>query len=114
MRSTQILTNPTIGAFDVVAELWPHLAMIIYRIYPSNQQLLSRIFYLTMFLELFGTTVETGIVMWLFGTLWKTWALSLKVATPLLHILFSAAQLWGAFIFYKMARQTRRKQDEVV
>ena len=86
--------------------------MIIYRINPTNKLLLSRIFYLTTFLELFGTTVETGIVMWLFGTLWKTWALSLKVATPLLHILFSAAQLWGAFIFYKMARQMRSEHVE--
>ena len=104
------------GAFDVLAELWPHIAMIIYRIYNSNHLLLSRIFYMTMALELFGTIIETAIVMWLFGSLWDKWTLSLKVATPILHVLFSAAQLWGAFIFYKMGKeqQLKCKMDEMV
>ena len=105
-----------IGAFDVLAELWPHIAMIIYRIHNSNHLLLSRIFYATMVLELFGTIIETAIVMWLFGSLWEKWTLSLKVATPILHVLFSAAQVWGAFIFYKMGKeqQLKYKKDEIV
>ncbi|KAK3191684.1 hypothetical protein K4F52_002107 [Lecanicillium sp. MT-2017a] len=102
------------GAFDVIAELWPHLAMIVYRTHASNHLLLSRIFYLTMYLELFGTTAETIIVMWLFGSLWDKWALSLKIATPFLHTLFSAAQLWGAWIFYKLAKEQRRKHEDSI
>lgn len=113
--STPRLTNPSrIGAFDVIAELWPHLAMIVYRTHASNHLLLSRIFYLTMYLELFGTTAETIIVMWLFGSLWDKWALSLKIATPFLHTLFSAAQLWGAWIFYKLAKEQRRKHEDSI
>lgn len=100
------------GAFDVLAELWPHITMIIYRIHNSNFLLLSRIFYMTMALELLGTIIETAIVMWLFGSLWDKWTLSLKIATPILHILFSAAQLWGAFIFYKMGKEMQSKYDK--
>lgn len=101
-----------IGAFDVFAELWPHIAMIIYRIHNSKHLLLARIFYMTMALELLGTILETAIVMWLFGSLWDKWTLSLKVVTPFLHLLFSAAQLWGAWIFYKMAKDQRSKYDQ--
>ncbi|ELR03121.1 hypothetical protein VC83_05684 [Pseudogymnoascus destructans] len=100
------------GAFDVFAELWPHIAMIIYRIHNSNHLLLSRILYTTMALELLGTIIETVIVMWLFGSLWDKWTLSLKVATPILHVLFSAAQLWGALIFYKMGKEQQLKYEK--
>lgn len=83
--------------------------MMVYRVHSDNHQLLAKIFYLTMALELLGTTIETAVVMWLFGSLWDKWALSLKIATPFLHTMFSAAQLWGAWIFYKMAKEQERK-----
>jgi len=34
--------------------------------------------------------------MWLFGSLWNRWELAFKVVTPFLHIVFSAAQIWGS------------------
>ncbi|WPG99376.1 Hypothetical protein R9X50_00219000 [Acrodontium crateriforme] len=106
------------GGFDVVAELWPHIAMIVYRTHANNHRLLAKMFYATMWLELVGTLSETIIVMWLFGSLWDHWSISLKVCTPILHLLFTAAQLWGAWIFRNMANQHRRlinvgeKKDE--
>ncbi|OAA52156.1 hypothetical protein ISF_09320 [Cordyceps fumosorosea ARSEF 2679] len=100
------------GAFDVVAELWPHLAMIIYRTHNDNHRLLARIFYATAILEVVGTTTETIIVMFLFGSLWDKWSLSLKITTPFLHTLFSAAQLWGVWIFYKMGKDQQRKMQK--
>ncbi|KAJ6781880.1 hypothetical protein PWT90_08036 [Aphanocladium album] len=97
------------GAFDVVAELWPHIAMIVYRIHRDNHALLANVFYATAILEVVGTTIETIIVMFLFGSLWNKWSLSLKIATPFLHTLFSAAQLWGVWIFYRMANDQQQK-----
>jgi hypothetical protein len=88
--------------------------MIIYRIHNSKHLLLSQIFYTTMALELVGTALETVIVMWLFGSLWEKWALSLKLVTPFLHLLFSAAQLWGAWIFYKLAKDQRARHDQIL
>lgn len=86
--------------------------MIFYRINSDKHMVLARVFYLTTILEILGTTVETAIVMWLFGSLWEKWTLSLKVATPFLHLLFSAAQLWGAWIFYTMGKQQQTKYRE--
>lgn len=100
------------GAFDVIAELWPHIAMIFYRTHDSNHGFLARLFYATMWLELAGTLVETVVMMALFGLLWQEWSLSLKIATPMLHVLFSCAQLWGAWVFRGLAKEQRRKCTE--
>jgi hypothetical protein len=111
LKHAALLTSYT-GAFDVVAELWPHIAMIFYRTRASDHRFLARLFYATMWLELLGTLVETVVMMVLFGLLWQEWSLSLKVATPLLHVLFSCAQLWGAWIFRGLAKQQERKSTE--
>jgi len=88
--------------------------MILYRAFPDNHWLLERVMLSTSILELLGTTVETAIVMWLFGSLWSRWTLPFKVVTPMLHFLFSCAQLWGAYIFlqlYKSQRQKRKTKE---
>lgn len=97
-----------LGAFDVVAELWPHIAMIYYRTHHDKHKFLAKLFYATMWLELLGTLVETIVMIVLFGLLWQEWSLSLKIATPILHVLFSSAQLWGAWIFFGLAKQQLR------
>ena len=102
-----------IGAFDVLAELWPHISMILYRTHASDHHFLSKIFKATAMLELFGTTTETAVVMWLFGSAWDRWTPSLKIVTPILHVLFSCAQLWGVWIFWQLAKQQRAKSEEV-
>lgn len=107
------------GAFDVVAELWPHIAMILYRLLPaSNDQsvkalkfhaLMSRIFLSVAIMELAGTTLETTLVFWLFASLWDQWTLPFLVVTPILHVLFSCAQLWGAWVFWNLSKKEARK-----
>lgn len=46
--------------------------------------------------------------MWLFGSLWFEWELAFKVVTPMLHVLFAAAQMWGSWVFFKMYRRQCR------
>jgi hypothetical protein len=96
-----------IGAFDVVAEFWPHLAIILYRLYPGRHSLSYRLFIGTMIAELVGTTLETVVVFWLWGSLWDQWTIPFKVVTPILHALFSAAQLFGAWVFWQLARKEK-------
>lgn len=93
------------GAFDVIAEFWPHLAIILYRIYPKDHEFLIKVFRAATFTEAAGTLIETVVVMWLFGGLWERWTLPFKVITPILHVLFSIAQLWGAIIFWRMYKR---------
>lgn len=56
--------------------------------------------------------------MWLFGSLWDRWQIAFKVATPLLHIAFSAAQIHGSLVFWRMYKRQlrfiREAEDTVV
>jgi len=88
--------------------------MIVYRIQRDEHHLLERIFRATCILELCGTIMETVIVMWLFGSLWSRWKLAYKVVTPILHVLFSAAQLWGAWIFYKLWQKEKAQWKQTL
>ncbi|PVH98520.1 hypothetical protein DM02DRAFT_44294 [Periconia macrospinosa] len=87
------------GFFDIVAEFWPHVAIIQYRIWPDSHEFLTKVFRFCCISTFSGTILETITVMWLFGSLWHRWSLSFKVVTPILHVVFSAAQLWGAWNF---------------
>ncbi|KAI1625231.1 hypothetical protein EDD37DRAFT_649558 [Exophiala viscosa] len=102
------------GAFDVVAEFYPHVAMIIYRVRHDDHLLLERIFKVTCGLEVAGTVIETAVVMWLFGSLWSKWRLAFKVVTPVLHVLFSLAQIWGAVIFNRLRLREKEKRKSAL
>jgi hypothetical protein len=97
-----------LGAFDIISEFLPHLAIILYRIYPDSHVFLCKLFRAACMATFVGTISETIVVMYLFGQLWFRWSISFKVATPLLHIAFSAAQLHGTHIFYRMWRKEQR------
>ncbi|CAF9943860.1 MAG: hypothetical protein ALECFALPRED_001582 [Alectoria fallacina] len=96
------------GAFDIVCELLPHIAIILYRLYPTRHLFLSRLFCFAFATTLFGTISETLVIFYLFGSLWPQWQLAFKIVTPILHCAFSATQLHGSHIFYRMwKRQVR-------
>lgn len=106
---------PSAGAFDIVAEFWPHVAIILYRIYPDDHSFLRKVFRFACISTLSGTIIETVTVMWLFGSLWFRWTLPFKVVTPFLHLIFTAAQLWGAKNFRSMwlkQKNLQRAQEE--
>jgi hypothetical protein len=103
--------NSHIGAFDIVSEFLPHLAIILYRVYPNQHNFLSKLFRLACITTVTGTIAETIITMWLFGVLWPRWTIAFKLTTPMLHILFMSAQLWGSWNFYKMYKRQVRFLD---
>ncbi|USP74127.1 hypothetical protein yc1106_01401 [Curvularia clavata] len=90
------------GMFDVIAEFWPHVAIILYRMYPTDHDYLRKVFLSAGIITCSGTVIETIVVFWLWGSLWHRWTLPFKIVTPILHVIFSAAQLWGVWNFYKM------------
>ncbi|KAJ5754042.1 uncharacterized protein N7511_008195 [Penicillium nucicola] len=102
-----------LGAFDIISEFFPHVAIILYRVFPKRHHFLSRVFLLSCFSTAVGTTCETVVTMWLFGSLWSRWRLAFKVVTPLLHIAFSAAQIHGSLVFWRMyCRQKKYLKDQ--
>lgn len=100
--------NPNPGAFDIVCELCPHIAIILYRLYPTRHLFLSRLFLFAFGTTLFGTISETLVIFYLFGSLWSQWQLAFKIVTPVLHCAFSATQLHGTHIFYRMWQKQRK------
>jgi len=56
-----------------------------------------------------GTIAETIMVFVLFGESWSRWELSFKIVTPILHVVFTAAQLHGSRILLSMWRKEKRK-----
>ena len=96
------------GAFDIVCELLPHIAIILYRIRPNSHLFLSRLFLFAAITTFFGTVCETLVIFYLFGSLWQQWQLAFKVATPVLHCAFSATQLHGSRMFWLMWRKQER------
>jgi hypothetical protein len=76
-------------------------------VYPDRHLFLQRVFRTVCITTLIGTTTETILTMYLFGSLWHQWTLAFKVVTPILHVLFSAAQLWGSFVLFKMWQRQR-------
>ena len=97
-----------VGAFDIVCELVPHIAIILYRICPSNHLFLSRLFIFACCVTAFGTLSETIVIFYLFGSLWSQWQLAFKIVTPILHVAFSATQIHGSRIFYFMWRKQKK------
>ena len=56
--------------------------------------------------------IETVLIMWLFGYHWGDWTLPFKIATPLLHTMFSAAQVWGTKNYWCMWKQHEKMLRE--
>jgi|SRR5579871_692029 len=97
------------GAFDVLAELWLNIAFILYRVFADNHGFLTYLFFGTFLITTMGTIAETIMVFILFGESWSRWELSFKIVTPILHIVFTAAQLHGSRILLCMWRKEKRK-----
>jgi len=96
------------GAFDIIAEFIPHVALILYRVYPTSHLFLANLFKFACITTFIGTISETILVMYLFGILWDRWPLAFKIVTPMLHVAFSAAQFHGTRIFYAIWRKQVR------
>jgi hypothetical protein len=60
------------------------------------------VFLATSIITVLGTTAETIMIMVLFGESWDKWELSFKIVTPILHIIFTMAQLHGSRILFQM------------
>jgi len=103
----------SIGAFDIVCELLPHIAIVLYRIYPTRHLFLSRLFLFACISTAFGTLCETIVIFYLFGSLWSQWQVAFKIVTPVLHCAFSATQLHGSRIFFFMWKKQKRLMAEL-
>lgn len=106
------LTIPSTGAFDVVTEFWPHMSIVVYRLQSGRHLLLKRLFLTTFIIQSVSIITQTGVVIWLLVTYWDKWLFGLKISSPILHTLFSLAQMHGAGITYKLYKKQKRLLSE--
>ena len=95
------------GVFDVLAEGWLNLAFVLYRLRPNSHQFLVYLFASTCAITIIGSTIETIVIMVLFGQSWEKWALEFKIITPILHVIFTLAQLHGSKILFLMYKKQK-------
>lgn len=89
----------------MIFEVFPHIAMILYRLYRSRARLLFIVFRtasLTIFIGTAGEQVAVGIF---YFHIWKHWPLALKVEGIILHFCFMAAQIHGGRLCWQIARK---------
>jgi hypothetical protein len=101
------------GAFDVLAEMWPNFAMIIYRTHKDNHYLLKNVFLVTSLITLMGTTAETILTFVFLASIWTRIDMAFKILTPILYMVFVLAQLHGSKILYIMYKKECRKLVEI-
>jgi len=96
------------GAFDVLAELWPNVAIILYRVYNDNHYFLMNVFLGTCLITICGTIAESIMIFVFLAQSWNRWELSFKIVTPILHIVFSMAQVHGSRILFELYKKQKR------
>lgn len=96
------------GAFDVLAEGWLNLAFVLYRLRANDHNFLSYLFASTCIITILGSVAETIMIMTLFGQSWDKWEIEFKIVTPILHIIFTLAQLHGSRILFAMYKKQKR------
>lgn len=98
-----------LGFYDLVVEVPPHVTMIIYRDPDVAQKTLLRSFSIAFWCSLIGTVAETATIFGLYGALWSKWTITMKVLVPVLHCIFTAAQLWGEYCTWSLWQQEKKK-----
>lgn len=87
--------------------------MIIYRDPDVSSATLLRAFSVAFWSSLIGTVAETATILGLYGALWNKWTLTMKIMIPILHCIFTAAQLWGEKCTWDLWQQEKRRAKGV-
>ena len=103
------------GFYDLVVEVPPHVTMIMYRNPDVTKTKLLRSFSIAFWCSLIGTIAETATIFGLYGALWHKWTVTMKVLIPILHCIFTAAQLWGekcTWQIWQQKKKSKRSQED--
>ena len=93
----------------MVVEVPPHVTMIMHRNPDVTRESLLRSFSIAFWCSFIGTVAETATILGLYGALWHKWTLTMKIMIPILHCIFTAAQLWGEKCTWEIWQQEKKK-----
>lgn len=101
------------GVFDIVAELPVHLALILYRALPESRcRMVSQLLFFCAGWCLCCTVAEMSISVYLLRRSWSLWEPSFQVATPVVLVIWGAAQCIGSWQIFGLAKVGWRKVAE--
>ncbi|KDQ49266.1 hypothetical protein JAAARDRAFT_143668 [Jaapia argillacea MUCL 33604] len=100
------------GTFEMIFEIFPHLAVMFYRIMRNNPSLLHKMFLYTAIGIFTGTFLEQGAIFYFYARVWKNLTVFFKATGPILHCCFMAAQIHGGRVCWQIARKMRQEVVE--
>ncbi|KIJ37925.1 hypothetical protein M422DRAFT_259543 [Sphaerobolus stellatus SS14] len=97
------------GIFEMCFEIFPHLAVCLYRIYRDSPCFPRKLFLGTALLIFTGTFLEQFAVRIFYFYIWKHLPLSYKVSGPIFHVCFIAVQIHGGRICLQISSKMRKE-----
>ncbi|GLB44474.1 hypothetical protein LshimejAT787_1701010 [Lyophyllum shimeji] len=104
------------GVFEMLFEVFPHVAVILYRLRRDEPAFLRKIFLIASCGIFTGTLLEQVAIGMFYHQIWKRFPTSYKVVGLILHVCFMAAQIHGGRvclqIAQKMAEEAKAKAQD--
>ncbi|KAF1918593.1 hypothetical protein BDU57DRAFT_444282 [Ampelomyces quisqualis] len=108
----QFILSYVWGVFNVIFEFWPQLTIILYRVYANDHKFLSYILLSATIIKPISTIVQTIVVLYVWAYAWDRWTLGFKILVPIIHFLFTVAQISATKTFYSMWQRQKQKLQE--
>ncbi|EPQ51167.1 hypothetical protein GLOTRDRAFT_5816, partial [Gloeophyllum trabeum ATCC 11539] len=100
------------GTFEMMFEMFPHLAVMLYRIYRHKPRFLCRLFLIVGLGIFTGTLSEQVAIIYFYNRIWKHLPILYKAVGPILHVCFLAAQVHGGRICIQISMKLRKEVKE--
>ncbi|KDQ57044.1 hypothetical protein JAAARDRAFT_70008 [Jaapia argillacea MUCL 33604] len=95
------------GTFEMIFEIFPHLAVMLYRIMRDRPKFLHNIFFWTAIGIFTGTFLEQFAIILFYVRIWTRLPMLYKVTGPILHVCFMAAQIHGGRVCLQIAHKMK-------
>ncbi|KZT24615.1 hypothetical protein NEOLEDRAFT_1115720 [Neolentinus lepideus HHB14362 ss-1] len=100
------------GTFEMMFEMFPHLAVLLYRAMRDRPRFLSRLFFVVSLGIFTGTLSEQVAIIYFYHRIWNHIPILYKALGPILHVCFLAAQVHGGRICMQISTKLRREVKE--
>ncbi|GLB45756.1 hypothetical protein LshimejAT787_2800010, partial [Lyophyllum shimeji] len=97
------------GTFEMIFEIFPHLAVILYRLLRDRPAFLYKVFLAAACGIFTGTFLEQIAIGYFYSRVWKRLPASYKAIGLILHVCFMAAQIHGGRVCLQIARKMAKE-----
>ncbi|KDQ59763.1 hypothetical protein JAAARDRAFT_192228 [Jaapia argillacea MUCL 33604] len=101
------------GTFEMIFEIFPHLAVMLYRIMRDRPRFLHNVFFWTAIGIFSGTFFEQFAIILFYVRIWRHVPVFYKASGPILHVCFMAAQIHGGRVCMQIAHKMKLEVMEL-